>query len=122
MTDQKGGILLEGVVALLLLCMLIVSVMTMSSIIIRGEAVSKLGYEEAFALNSIRDQAVAQVHENGAFSPAEVVSAVGNIIAAHPGWRFSLNTSQPPLYDILLIHDTPSGEHTYVIRIFTEQE
>lgn len=122
MTDQKGGILLEGVVALMMLCLLIVSVMTMSSVIIRGQTASKMGYEEAFALNSIRDQAVAQVRENGAVSPAEVVSAVGNIIATYPGWRFSLRTFQPPLYDILLIHDTPSGEHTYVFRIFAEKK
>lgn len=115
---QAGSVLIEGVIALTVLCLVIVTLMMITATLIRGKAISGVRYEEAFLLNTIRDRIAADAEIQKPEGAEKMRQIADRITADYSGWQSDVISEQPFLYLIRLTHQRNNGEVGYEIKIY----
>jgi Tfp pilus assembly protein PilV len=116
----KGNTLVEAIVSLSILCIVILSMLTLFSVIAEGQKASAEAYDEGIALNTLRDEVAQAVKANPDKSPVSMAATAASVTAAYPGWRCEVVSQSGQLLNIAFFYQTRRGEHVTYAKICTE--
>ena len=116
--NQKGTMLLESVIAMLVLCLVILAMIMMADLLIRGRQAATVEYEQAFELNSIRDGLAVAVETTQSADAAALQQIVDDVLDAYPHWQGMLTTLQGRLAIFRLIYCGDLEDHSYEVKLY----
>lgn len=116
--DETGSTLVEGMIALSLLAVVIVSMFTMITAIFLSRSASEENFYQGKTLISIQDEAAYRV-KNDPNKSAEVVAAnIVAVVTQYEGWSCQVRSAENDLYQVTYIYSGKRGERRYESQIY----
>lgn len=116
--DQRGTMLLESVIAILVLCLVVMSLLMMADILIRGRQAATENYDCAFELNALRDELSSQIEKTKDADPMTLQQTAEATLLRYPKWQCLLVNLQGRLAIFQLIYQGISEPHVYEVKIY----
>ena len=116
--NQKGTMLLESVIAMLVLCLVILAMIMMADLLIRGRQAATGDYEQAFELNTIRDGLAVAVETTQSADAATLQQIADDVLNDYPHWQCMLTALQGRLAIFRLIYCGDLEDHAYEVKLY----
>ena len=119
--DQQGTMLIEGVIALLVLCLVILSLLMMAGIVVKSRQSSAMHYDQSFHLNSLRDEIALELQNHPTREPEMIRSLAQAIAEKYEHWQIGSVTLTDNLCHLDLIYTNGNAAKSYEVRLYVPQ-